>query len=77
MVCEYTWFYSEETSITDYLANTESLVIDKRCQELLSQARTIMQSQLLTTVVVGGEKDDLAEPQIEETLRDMSQVWSL
>jgi len=64
----------EETSITDYLANTETLVIDKRCQELLSQARTIMQSQLLTTVVVGGEKDDLAEPQIEETLRDMSQA---
>ena len=36
----------EETSITDYLSNTESLVVNKRCQELLCQARSVERSHL-------------------------------
>jgi len=62
----------EETSITDYLANTENLVINKRCQQLLCQARSIMQSDLLSTEILdpATSKDD----HVEETLRDIGNI---
>jgi len=64
---------ADETSITDYLCNTENLVINKRCQQLLCQARSIMQSDLLSTEVLDPASTSKVD-RVEETLQDLGNV---